>query len=772
MSNRVLSEKVLTKIGLKRWNIELVFTNLAFQMSGVFVNGFVISAYLVNVLEATPSFVGIMAAMTVLPNSLMPLSSIVLEKIKRKKLFTLVMLGLGRLFYLSALVYGYVANRNGVKPETQWGVAIICLFACSMSTFGNGVNEWLSNVLPDNARSQKLAVRNIIINASNVVGILLASTMIKQIGVHISFPILFAIAFVFMAIGMVVLFNVYWPEVQKEKNVAGIWMYIEAFKDKNFMSFLFVVISSTVAVYLLLPFFTIFYLDYFKAPYDIVGYMSALTTLFLVFGIFFFGKFITITGSRLVSKMTMFLLGVLPLFWFIVPTENYMLPMLVLALSYSFVQGGWAISITSSGFSIADKSKSLVYISIYSSVAAICQMFAPIIAGNLAEFYGIHKPFASRVLLPNQLMILFIFSALVQFFALAIFPRYRVQKDKANLRMRDLMLRGDFYFVLNRLRTAAFMPNYSLDRKKLAEEMGELKSAAVLKPLVVLLNDLNQDVRLNAIDSISKIPDQASVDILMDFYEEANLLERHAVVRAYANFTDKRTEDFLFDTYISDNTLMRAEAAYSLSKRGSEKAKDITLDKLAMEQYTTDEFLTFLPILAVNKAYEALHIIIDNYKKMEKTRNKEYTLYYMSVLLETDEEYYKMRIPEGEHPVKNSLSKMIKTLKNLSKTSKEKKELSKAFIELSKLVDREEDISLLPYSDTILLVINENFTGPNTLYMLTYFLKKEVLNIAEVEFVSATIKSLLYKKHFYEDIINPKKLFEDLRKKIMTNKDN
>ena len=84
-SKKKLSEKVLAKKGLSIWNVELLVSNFSLNLTGVYANGFVISAYLVEVLNANSAFVGIMAALAMLPNTLLPFTSFIINKLKKKK---------------------------------------------------------------------------------------------------------------------------------------------------------------------------------------------------------------------------------------------------------------------------------------------------------------------------------------------------------------------------------------------------------------------------------------------------------------------------------------------------------------------------------------------------------------------------------------------------------------------------------------------------------------------------------------------------------------
>ncbi len=757
-SKKKLSEKVLAKKGLSIWNVELLVSNFSLNLTGVYANGFVISAYLVEVLNANSAFVGIMAALAMLPNTLLPFTSFIINKLKKKKNITIACLLVGRLIFLGALFYGFMASRNGVSKTTPMIVILLCLFGALVSSFTGAVNSWLSDLLPDNERSQRLAFRNIIINTGAVLGIFASSLVLKNFESNIAFPILFAFGAISFISSAIIFFYVYEPEHKDyAMQINTKEVFKEAMVDKNFRSFLVVCTLSTFAVFTIYPFLTIFYLEYFKAPYDIIGYMTAGTMFIIVLGVFFWAKFMLVIGARLLSKITITFLAILPLTWFLVPKDNYMIPMLVIALLYSFVYGGWTISITSSGFSMSDKSKGLIYISIYSGIFAICQAVAPIFAGIIADLYST-MPIFAKFQLPHPIMLLFIVSSFINIVCLIIYPKYKVERENNNLHLRHLLFRLDFALVFSRLANAAFMPYYMGNRKKLAQNMAKIKSSSALIPLIKLLHDLEQDVRLEAIEAIGIIASRKAKRLLVDFYEEGNLIEKYSIIKAFSNFQDKETEKILIEIYTSDYTHIKAEAAYSLAKRKSENAKEIALWSL-INNTEKDEysFLWHLAILASNRAVEVLPIIIPYYKEMNTSKHREYTLYYLSVIIGIDKEYYHTRNIEGEHEVKKDISQMTAALREF-KVCKKNKELLRNIrimrIDLVDKAEREEDISFVEYKDMIVSIL-EQYIVKEILEIIKYFLEQEVLTVSEIEFTTLAIRTLVHKdkKHILDDII-------------------
>lgn len=767
MSNTVvLSEKVLKKRALATWNIELLLSNFALQFTGVFTNGFVISAYLVEVLNATPAFVGIMASFAMLPHTVLPITSLIINKLRTKRKITVICLLGGRIIFLLSLLYGFIASRNGASTAgIQSVIVILCFIACGVSSFTPALNSWLSDVLPDNQRSQKLAMRNILINTGAVCGIFASSLILKYFEVNVAFPIIFGLGFVSFLIAAIVLLRVYEPINTEQVVIDNKEVIKEALLDKNFLHFLLVVSISTLAVFMITPFSIIFYLEYFNAPYDIIGYMSAVSMITLVLGVFVGGKFMTVLGPRLVTKIAMAFLAILPLAWFFVPKDGYMLYMILIALLYNFMQGTWTIATTSSGFSMTDKDKSLMYISIYLAVYALFQVIAPIIGGIIADMYTSYTTDNTSFKLGHPIMLLFILSSVLNIVCLLIFPVYKIQRENSNLRLRHLLFRTDFALVFSRLGNAAFMPYYLSNRKKLAQNMGEIKHVTALQPLITLLNDLDQDVRLEAIDSIGNIPSEQSSSILLEFYKEANLIEQHAIIRAFSNFNDEETENILIEIYTSDYTYVRAEAAYSLAKRKSEKAKELASDNIALVVNDEYQFLWHLSILAANKTVEAVPIIIPHYKNMETNRHKEYTLYYLAVILGADKEFYRVRSLQGEHDIQKYINQMIEEIKDHEKYKEDilfKKQIKLMQKELNIKAKREETISFAPYKDLILPIVKIKISN-DIFEIIEYFFDQEELTISEIEFTTLSIKTLMKTKR--KTLMNPKYILKKMNYK-------
>ncbi len=730
---------------LSIWNIEILVSNFTLQFSGVLVNGFVISVYLVDVLKASPAFIGLISGIAMFQGLLQPFSAMVVRKIKRRKLFTITALFISRIIYFSSLIYGYFASINGdiIFPL----IAILCFIATIVQSLSLELNSWFVDLTNIENRGKHLIIRSTLTNIGAMAGILLSGLVLRYTDNIHAFAIIFIISFVFFIAAFIIFFQAYDPPKQTKMNVPIKEMFKPILKDKNYIAFLFTVALSNIGVYITMPFFNTFYLEYLHMPYDILGFANAASTLVLAFGFFFWGRMMGLFGARLLSKITILLLAFIPLLWlFVSPTKNTLPHMVLIMLLYSFAQGGWGIAQSTVAYNIGKEEHSTAYTSLYFATVAFCAFTAPNIGGLFIEFYGEHRPFSTDISIKNPIMITFILSFIINMICVIVYPTYKIHRDRSNLRLRDVLIRVDAVSVLYRLTAATFIPNLIGSRKKLAAEMGETKTVVALPKLVSMLDDLEQSVRLSAIEAIGQIPDIDAKDILINFSKEANILEQQAIIQSLGNFHDKDTIEFLTNIYTSKFPLLRMSAANALSKHPNDGVKEIALWWISTKKYKEHDFIAHLAVLAANKAYEAIPDIIKHYNKMKDCKHKEQVLYYLSIIFNIEKSYYKSYYQDSLKSCKKNINKMIDTicsLDNIKKNKNKKLDIEREFEKLLFLISSEEgDVSFIKYSN-ILTPIILNKTEKEKFYAIEYFMKQKKLTANEINFLSLSINEIL-----------------------------
>lgn len=737
------SEKLLCRRALSIWNIEILTSNFVLNYAGILVNGFVISAYLVNVLKASPQFIGLIAGATMFQGCLQPFSAMLVQKIKNRKVFSATCIFVARIIFLSGLVYGLFASSSGKVMFPL--IAFLCFLGATIQSLSVEINSWLVDITEESDRGKRLAIRNAFTNIGAMLGVFSAGLVLRYTNDKLGFMILFGSSLIIFIISYIVILCVYDPGKKETGSIPMRASLIEVLKDKNFMSFIFVVAVSNLAVYVTMPFFNPFYISYFHIPYDMLGILNTATTLMLALGFYFWGRMMSVFGSRLLLKISMFLLVIIPLLWFFVPPGNYTLPCVLIAFSYSFIQGGWTISHVSVAFTMNSRANNLAYISVYSAVVAIFALIGPNLGGLLVSVYTHTEAISSRLSLPSPYMITFIISACVNMFGIILYPSFKAARERGDLRLRDMLVRPDAINVFYKLTMAVFVPNLIVHRKKFALEMGNIKTTVALPTLISLLDDLDQNVRLSAIEAIGQIHYSEARDILINYSAEANILEQEALLRALGNFHDEVTEAFLLKMYTSKYLVPRIASANALSKFKSERAKDIALWRIATQKYNENEFMPHLAVLSVNMTYEAIPYIVKHYKNMRVLRHKEETLYYLATLFGVEKDYYREHSKGGEASLKKHIHKMFEKIENIETVHFDKKlriKIDEIRKKILSAISNSDELSFTKDYKIIYSLI-ENRAIKEKLEVFKYFIPKKSLSIDEMKFVCMAFRSVL-----------------------------
>ncbi len=753
--------------GIRIWNTEIVMSNFALQFGGVLMNGFVISVYLVDILKASPAFIGLISGTAMFQGLLQPFSALITRRIKNRKVFTLTALMVARFIYLAGLIYGYYATRNDGKPI--WAlIAFLCISATAVQSLSLELNSWIVDLTNRKNRAGKIVIRTMLTNVGAMIGIFAAGIALRKMGSEQAFPIMFAIVFVTFIAAYLTMLNVYDPPRRTKADTPMKEIFAPIVKDKDYIKFLSVVAISNLGVYSTMPFFNTFYLNYLHIPYDMLGYINTLSVIVLALGSLCWGYIIPIVGGRMLAKINILLLAMIPLCWIVLPVEKSIATSLPVILLYSFAQSGWQMAQFHVAYNIGSEENSTAYISMYFATVALCAFLAPNIGGMLVEVYS-----AGRLVIPNlnldsPFMVTFILSCIINVICIVVYPSYRINKERSNLRLRDVILRTDSISMMYKLTVSSLIPSFIANRKKLASDLGDTKTVIVLPKLISMLDDLEQSVRLEAIEAIGKIPDKEASDILIEYSEKANILEQQAIVESLGNFVhDQKTIEFLKRMYTSKFSVLKMSAANALQKHESEEIKDLAIWYITTKRYNEEEFMGHLIILSANKAYETISYILRQYKKMKVARHKEEVLYHLSMMFDVEKEYYNSYNEDGRKSARRNINRLMETIFDIDEIKEDRKqkiEFDAFFKQMLISVSAEEEVSFSSKSSKILGFIGDKIEREK-LKALKYFLERRTLSTHEVNFLTICITQILRYNMEKPKIVNPVESMKKLGRK-------
>lgn len=742
--------------GLAIWNFEIVLSNFCLQFAGVLMNGFVISVYLVDILKASPAFIGLISGTAMFQGLLQPFASLITRKIKNRKVFALTTLLIARFIYLGSLVYGYFASRNGTAIFPL--IAFLCLTATVVQSLSLELNSWVVDLTTRKNRAGKIVIRTMLTNVGAMIGIFLAGILLRNLGSDVAFPIIFAVVTVAFIVAYITMLQVYDPPRHIKVDTPIKEVFAPILKDKDYLKFLSVVAVSNLGVYSTMPFFNTFYLEYLEIPYDMLGYINTLSVIVLALGSLSWGYILRIVGGRLLAKINILLLAIIPISWILLPVEQSIATSLPVILLYSFAQSGWQMAQFHVAYNIGPEEHSTAYISTYFATVALCAFIAPNISGLLVELYAGGSFFIPNIqldeagrfmigqtLLESPFMVTFILSFIINVVCIVVYPSYRINQERSNLKLRDAILRTDSLSMLYKLTVSSLIPSLIGNRKKLASDLGATKTVLVLPKLISMLDDLEQNVRLEAIEAIGQIPDKEASDILIEYSEKANILEQQAIVEALGNFQDEKTVEFLKKMYTSKFSVLKMSAANALRRYENEDIKNLAIWYITAKKYNEEEFMGHLIVLASNKAYETIAYIIRQYKKVKVSRHKEEILYHLSRMFDVEKDYYNSYNDDNIKSSRKNINKLMETIFELEPIKQDKKqkiEFDAFFKQMLISVSAEENISFSSKSSQLLGFISDKAEKEKT-KALKYFLERKTLTTHELDFLTICLAEIL-----------------------------
>lgn len=353
-----------------------------------------------------------------------------MEKFSRKKIVVLGAI-LQAIMWLLVIVVGalyFIFNVNSKITPTML-VLIYTLLALFGAFLAPAWNSWMKDIVTENL-GKYFGNRNRIVGFIALISMLAGSFILdyfKQTYIFLGFVILFTIAFIARAISAFLLSKKYEPKLTNEKGYYFSFLqFVRYIPKSNFGKFTVLVASMQLATAIASPFFAVYMLKDLGFSYIqwiIVTISSSLASLLLMP---LWGKFADHYGNVKVTKITAFLIPLIPLLWFISPfiPKASLLGYLIFIEVFSGMI--WA------GFNLA--SSNFIYDAVTRQRMALCVAYSNILNGIGiflgATLGGFISSFTFTILGFSSILVIFFLSGIARL-AVAIFmtPKIKEVRD-------------------------------------------------------------------------------------------------------------------------------------------------------------------------------------------------------------------------------------------------------------------------------------------------------------------------------------------------------
>lgn len=746
IENNEIREKKNCARGRQVSYLEGFIQTIGINIGGVFIPNFILVAFLINEMHASHVLIGFLNSLQFIVGFLQPISNIVVHKLKHRR--TLVALSSygGRALFAGAIFLGMFVHNSSTQVLF---VGILIIAAISMSFSSSAWSTWMADIVPENIRGRYFSIRNSICGAAGILAVLMGGLLLKYFPGKTGFISIYSIAFITATIGTVLLLIQYEPEAKEKIEGSLLDNYKNIFKDKNFLSFVWMVVFSNFSLNIAGPFYNVHYLDFFKMPYDTLAILAAIAAVTSILGFVFFGKLSDIIGNRVLLRLCLMLLMAPPAIMIFAPAHGFLPFVTVTILLQAFILSGWNLCIFNTSLSISPRAQRSLYLGVFTAMNATSAIISPILGGFLIDHFK-EKPLHVFGLTPYPTLIVFAISAVLLLIGLIIYPYFREKEEAQEYSMRDIILRFDFPNVLYRLFLSSFIPHIP-SRTRLAMHIGETKSPVAVIPLEKLLYDMDYEVRRSAIEGLEKIGSNEALETLIEYYEDANLLEKKEIIRALRSYNHPEAIKILVKCLDEKETLLKAEAIHSLSYIIDPDIRLLALKRFEDEK-DPDLFILYLELLAQYHQLDILPLTLKRYARIRNYKRKNYILYCLSILFDVRKEFYHFMsyetADEQEAHLEEYYRKIFDSIRKdpvLRRNKKKMKDIDRIYQELYTILTNNKITSLKPFKKQMVELLSRVMitTHPQIMEFIDFFFNKATIHHSEIALLFLEISRYL-----------------------------
>jgi MFS family permease len=452
-TNETLSE---TQIQSALKNI--INDGVASQAMGILTGGAFLVAFAIK-LGASNLVIGLLAAIGPLAQLLQLPSIFIVEKIRNRRLITVIFAALSRFCWL------IIALSPFIFPA-KIAIAVLLILLTAVSAFGavSGCswNSWMRDLIPENVMGTFFSKRMRISTAVGIVLSVLAALYLdlwkKQSASQelTAYSILFLFGFAAGMLGL--LFLARTPEVRMPVVMGGqdmVKSLLLPFKDENFKKLIAFMSSWNFAVNLAAPFFMVYMLKRLGLSMSFIIGLSILSQVMNFLFLKIWGRYTDRFSNKSVLAICgpLFIISILAWTFTTMPAKYFLtIPLLVMIhIIMGLSSAGVSLASGNISLKLAPKGQATAYLATNSIINSVAAGIAPVLGGRFVDF------FAGRELTWTL--------------------NYKSPTGRFALPTLDLR-QWDFFFAL-----AFLIGLYALHRLSMVREAGEVEEKIVVREL-------------------------------------------------------------------------------------------------------------------------------------------------------------------------------------------------------------------------------------------------------------------------------------------------
>ncbi|MFC1676728.1 MFS transporter [Planctomycetota bacterium] len=392
---RLKAEESLTDDQVRSGLEYIIKDGIASQAMGVLTGGAFLIAFAIK-LGASNFVIGLLAAIGPLSQLLQLPSIFLVEKIRNRRLITVIAAGLSRICWL------VIALSPFIFPA-KIAIAVLLMLLIAVSVFGavSGCswNSWMRDLIPENIMGSFFSKRMRIATGVGIALSILAAVYLdfwkKQFADQeiAGYSILFIVGSVAGLTGLFFLAKT--PEVrmpQGQEKLKIFRLLSQPFRDENFRKLIAFMCSWNFAVNLAGPFFMVYMLKRLGLSMSFIIGLSILSQVFNFLFLKIWGRF----TDRFSNKSVLAISGPLFIFsilaWtFTTMPEKYVLTiplLIVIHMVMGLASAGVSLASGNISLKLAPKGQATAYLATNTIANSVAAGVAPILGGKFADFFA------------------------------------------------------------------------------------------------------------------------------------------------------------------------------------------------------------------------------------------------------------------------------------------------------------------------------------------------------------------------------------------------
>lgn len=391
-------------------------TVMASLAGGIFLVGFAL-----NVLEASPFQIGILAALPLSANLAQLVGALILETFGRRRPVCIFFATLARLFWVLILLLP-LALFDGVGDYRIWIlIALVGISSLLGSLSGVAWLSWMSDVVPPSIRGAFFGKRNMVCAAAGMVAVLAGGYFLNRWELMhgkedpFGYLLLFAIG---LLCGLVSSFFLYRirdpkPNAIDDGTTFSLKRFGDPLRDPNFRSLVIYVGLFMFVTQMAGPFYAVYMIETLSIDFSTITWFITFATLASLFMLRIWGPIADEFGNKPILIVAGFAHALIPLSWVVAQGGGYFWPLTVAHVLSGAFYAAILLAHLNVLIKLSPEKGRSIYIAVFNGMIGLSVALAPIVGGwflNWTDGLSI----AVGPWLINNLHALFLLSGLLQ----------------------------------------------------------------------------------------------------------------------------------------------------------------------------------------------------------------------------------------------------------------------------------------------------------------------------------------------------------------------